>query len=196
MMRGQEEAPIELLIGVTILTFVIIIGMYVFNSSCATQQEQKMRASFSKFARDLELVYFGATGTTQITRLDFTQASGCADYAIDSIRITKGPAETCKSQLGRPDCLVLSAISAGQYDPGTGSMAPKETLLVEVLDISSSTRIKNQVISATACNSMNSIDWDPQNEAGISSDCWFSSGYYTVKIFKSAADEITLSKVS
>ncbi|MEM0372790.1 MAG: hypothetical protein QXO69_03075 [archaeon] len=195
MMRGQEEAPIELLIGVTILTFVIIIGMYVFNSSCATQQEQKLRASFSKFARDLELVYFGSTGTSQITRIDFTQSAGCADYSIDSIRITKGPTATCNSQLGRPDCLVLSAVSTGRWDQNTGQMSPKETLLVEVLDISSSTRIKNK-FSGGCSFDLNDLDWDVQNVNKIPSDCWFTPAYYTLKIAKTAPDEITISKVS
>ncbi len=195
MFKGQEEAPIELLIGVTVLTFVIIISMTVFNTTCATQQEQKLKASFSKFARDLELVYFGAVGSSQIARLDFTQMSGCAEYEVESIRITKGPGATCRAQLGKDDCLVLTAVSKP-----TELYGPRGTVLLEVLDISADTNIINHVNKDSSGNILckdvsgdiylNRINWDLDDDKF--ENCWFSPQYYSVKITKTAADEIVL----
>ena len=112
MKKGQEEAPIELLIAVTILTFVLIIGFYTYENTCRAQFEQKMRASLSKFASDLELVYQGAQGTSRLVEVDFSPI-GCPG-SISDIRLVAGTPDLCLAQLGIQECLLIVVTTPDQ----------------------------------------------------------------------------------
>jgi hypothetical protein len=105
--RGQEEAPIELLIAVTVLTFVLIIGFYAYNNACSAQFEQKMRSSISAFARALEQIYQGGVGTSYPVVIDFSSI-GCASGDIDTVRLVTGDPQFCEVRLGMSDCLMLA----------------------------------------------------------------------------------------
>ena len=186
MMRGQEEAPIELLIGVTVLTFVLIIGMYVFNNSCSTQQEQKLKASFSTFASDLDYVYFGAQSTSRISRFDFSKMEGCGSYSIDSVRIMQGTSATCLKQIGKSSCLILIAVQKRTINGATSNYP----LLQEVLNIPQNVKIVNKLSSSCGVD-LNTIAYSDLN-ANAYPNCVFGSNYYTVKITKVSSDEIDL----
>lgn len=135
--RGQEEAPIELLIAVTVLTFVMIVGYLTYQHLSSTQFEQKMHSVLSKFARDIELVYRGAVGTSWITRVDFTPI-GRTTLQLDSVTILQPSTRACQNALGRNDCLALSLI---YVEETTNEKIPG---LVEVLDIPADVVIKFQ----------------------------------------------------
>jgi len=132
MRKGQEEAPVELMVAVIIFTFVLIIGYYVYNGLCAQQFEQKMSASFSKFARDIELVYLGGVGTSSIVHADFT-AVGCYGN-IHSIRMFAGTEGLCNAQLGSSDCAVLAMVMSEKNAAG---LSENSASLVEVLSLPS-----------------------------------------------------------
>ena len=126
--KGQEEAPIELLIGVTILTFVLIVGFYTYNNLCGQQYEQKVRSSLSNLARNLELVYQSSGSTSLNVRVDFSAVGSCSGK-VEKIVLTSGLEETCLRQTGSNDCLLLVAAtrasSAGQLEPTLASEAVK-----------------------------------------------------------------------
>lgn len=188
MKKGQEEAPIELLIGVSILTFVLIIGFYAYQNMCVSQYEQSMKASISKFARDLELVYLGSVGTVQIAHLDFSVPVACGAN-IESIRMLQGSKETCMMQTGREDCLTLVAVTSGDQ-------STKGVLISEVLDIPSNVDVFNDLdLGEGVCGrDMNEISGDYWNKPGYS-ECWFKPRQYTIRIRKESQTVIRLEEV-
>lgn len=191
MKKGQEEAPIELLIGVSILTFVLIIGFYAYQNICVSQYEQSMKASISKFARDLELVYLGSVETVQITQVDFSIPMACGGN-VESIKMLKGNPGTCRAQTGKDDCLALIVVTS--EDPSTGT---KGILVSEVLDIPAGISIFNNLdLGKGICGlDMNRditwSDWDKDTHP----ECWFGPQQYTIKIKKESVNKIVLSGV-
>jgi hypothetical protein len=66
-----------------------------------------MKAELSHLARDIELVYRGAVGTSQLSRVDFSPA-GCPGTELDSIRVGAGAPRSCEVKIGSQDCALLS----------------------------------------------------------------------------------------
>lgn len=108
MRKGQEEAPIELLIGVTILTFVVIIGFYTYQNMCSSTYDIKLKASLNFFASRINDAYQGGISTSLEAPVDFGEI-GCASK-IESIRMMQGSTDTCQSQVAKDDCLQLLAL--------------------------------------------------------------------------------------
>ncbi len=104
-LRGQEEAPIELLIGVTVLTFVLIIAYYVYENASSQQCVEKIKATSAELASVISQVAQGGPGTTRYFSADFS----CEDTStrISYVIIGKGNKQTCRSLFGRPDCYML-----------------------------------------------------------------------------------------
>ena len=179
--KGQESAPIELLIGVTILTFVLILGFYILKQSSSQQYEQKLRASFSNFARDIEAVYLGSVGTSFRANIDFTPPTGSGDaFIISSIQLKKGVSTTCTAQLGRSDCLELYAYKTDKY--GNTNL-----FLAEVINIPSTISVKGE-FSRCGGEDLNEINYnDESNE-----NCFFSPTAHSFILTKTAADEIEI----
>ena len=90
MKKGQEEAPIELLIGVTVLAFVLAIGLYTYQNLASQEYRQKLEASFSKFAGDLETIYRGGLHTSTTVDFDLSPPGGQDAGDIVSIRLLRG----------------------------------------------------------------------------------------------------------
>jgi len=190
MRKGQEEAPIELLIGVTILTFVVIIGFYTYQNMCSSTYDQKLRSSLSSFARTIEGVYQGGIGATQQVRIDFGEI-GCASK-IESIRMMQGSIDTCQSQLAKDDCLQLLAIRR----EGT-RVAP---VAVEVLSIPSSVIVR-LIGGPSGCPAadpvtndinLNDIDFDKWKDDAYASCGWIPQQYgFKIKKVSSSMIEIT-----
>lgn len=132
MKKGQEEAPIELLIAVTVLTFVLIIGFYTYENTCKAQFEQKMRASLSKFASDLELVYQGAQGTSRLVEVDFSPI-GCSG-SISGIKIVAGTDTTCLAQLGIEQCLFIVVTAPNNELPFIQSVNIPRDVTIKYID--------------------------------------------------------------
>ena len=181
-MRGQSEAPIELLIGVTILTFVLIVASYVFNSSCAVQQENKLQVSFSQLSRDLNSVYFGSIDSSILSRVDFSVSQSCMSYTIDSVRVAKGSPDTCREQLGKNDCYVLLAMTNSPDYTGQRFM--------QVLDVSQDTKIINKIDPSSCTKALGEIAYDSADASY--SKCWFESREYVLRITKTASDTIEI----
>lgn len=186
MQKGQEEAPIELLIGVVILTFVMIIGFYTYQNLCSNQFEQVLKASFSKFSRDIELVYLGSTGTSQISQIDFSVPGACGGN-VQSIKLLAGIPSTCRAQTGKDDCLELIAV--------TQSTTTSAGLLVsEVIDVPTSVRVYNE-LNPACTTSLNDIGYSSNWDSDSFQACWFRLQAYTVRITKKSQNEITIGPV-
>lgn len=184
MKKGQEEAPIELLIAVTILTFVLIIGFYTYQNTCRAQFEQKMRASLSKFASDLELVYQGAQGTSRVIQVDFTPI-GCPG-SISGVRLVKGTSDRCLAQLGIPDCLFIVVTTPS-----------KEITFIQPVNIPSDTNIRYFDEGVEICfpNSLTDYTEDDIMAGTIPPACeeW-GTQYYAFTVTKTSPGELTIER--
>ncbi len=109
--KAQESMPIQLLLGVTILTFVLTIGIYSYRQVCATQYDQKVSSGLNELGSAIEQAYRGGVGTTppSIT-IDTSVPAGC-DVGFESIRIMDGPSDACRSNLGKEQCVMAVAVS-------------------------------------------------------------------------------------
>lgn len=189
MMKGQEEAPIELLIGVTILGFVLIIGNYVYQNTCATQQENKLEANFNKLGTELETVYKGSLGSANVFQLDFSQTAGCVNYEIDSIRIMKAFDTECGTV---DECLVL--IAYGKPLNPSDTSKGYEFLLRKVLSIDPDTKITSDFQGCEMnLNEFERIDIGTDSE-DLYKACWFEPRVYDITIKKVETNEILISK--
>jgi len=183
--RGQESAPIELLIGVTILTFVLIIGFYIISQSSSQEYEQKLKASFSNFARDLESVYLGGVGTSLRVNIDFSAPSAGDNFAISFIKLTQGVPSTCERQVGRNDCLELYAFKRDKQ--GNNGL-----FLAEVINIPSSVSVKATFGNCQNVNLSNSNIPDPNNL--LPNDCDFSPTVHSFILTKEDSNTINITE--
>ena len=143
--RGQEEAPIEILIGVTILTFVLIIGFFTFQNTCAAQYEQKVRASVTLFANTLESVYGGGADASLPAQLDFSDSSSCHG-SISDVRILRLNQDTCKKSVGlNSECYGVVVATTSFSTGATGNTLKERAIsLVEPLAIPASVKLTYQ----------------------------------------------------
>jgi hypothetical protein len=194
MRRGQEEAPIELLIGVVILTFVIIVGFYTYQNMCGSQFEQKMKASLAKFANDLETLNMGYTGTIITSELDFLPI-GCAGE-VDSVRLFKGTSDMCMSHTNYEDCLILTLVARAEGQSGT-------IIIAEPLNIRSTTTILHEPFGRTdpdqcitTTNAIGDIQsfFEGQLSGFSQGECYmWSMSEYSLVLEKTASNQITIS---
>ena len=140
-MRGQEEAPFEILIGIIIFAFVMSIASYLWASSCENQLRTKLQAELTNFARNIESVYKGGMYTTETVALDFSVV-GCGGYMLDKIVLYEGSQKECLSHTGLNKCYVIAARIT---DPHGGS-AP---MIREYLSIPTTVTI---TISGDTCS--------------------------------------------
>lgn len=180
MKKGQEEAPIELLIAVTILTFVLIIGFYTYENTCRAQFEQKMRASLSKFASDLELVYQGAQGTSRLVEVDFLPI-GCPG-SISDIRLVAGTTNLCLAQLGIPDCLFIVVTTPD-----------KEITFIQPINIPTDVTINYIDNMRTPIIDYKLTDYDIEQLWTIQYEGW-KARYYAFTVKKDSPSELTIER--
>lgn len=180
MDEGQVNAPVQLLLGVTILSFVLIIGFFTYERMSRNQYEQKVKASLSKLARNMELVFQGGQGTSKTVNVDFSPPSG-ANMNVESIRIIPGTKQTCKRNTGRDNCLELVVIQS----QGPES---KDILTIEVLDIPSvgMTVEKKGPKGEETCDvtGIESDDWSADWGSDELAKCAWLPSRYSVKITK------------
>jgi len=179
MKKAQESAPIELLIGVVILTFVLIIGMNSYQNLCSTQYEQKLKASISNLANNLELIYKGSAGSSVKVTVDLTPPPACG-YNVKDVRILKGSPEMCKQHLGRDSCLAIIATSQekGQV---VGVAA------TELVNIPSDVAVSLDLGGTICSSSLNSIAWSYWSDTTNYNNCWLSKSYYTLTLSKTTS---------
>lgn len=184
MKKGQEEAPIELLIAVTVLTFVLIIGFYTYENTCKAQFEQKMRASLSKFASDLEIVYQGAQGTSRLVEVDFTPI-GCSG-SISGVRLVSGTEERCLSQLGIRQCLFIVVTTPN-----------KEITFIQPVNIPSDVNIRYFDGEDEICAPDSLTDYTEEDiikgTIPLSCEKWMTQ-YYAFTVTKTRPGELTIEK--
>ncbi len=106
--KGQEAAPIELMIGVTVLAFVLVIAYYVYSNAAASQCVEKIRASSAQLARTIEEVAQQGPGTTRYVTVGFSCQS--QNVKVSYITIAEGPDQTCQRMAGASRCYMLYVI--------------------------------------------------------------------------------------
>jgi hypothetical protein len=184
MKKGQEEAPIELLLGVTLLTFVIILGFYTYQNLSGSLYEQKLKDSLSIFARSLELVYQGGEGTSKIVKVDFGGTS--SSIPIESIRLLQGIRSACQKNLGKDECLQLMAITVDGSGP--------HPFMIEMLNIPPHVIINLENPDSTCDLKLNELiydTWDDPNSA----NCGWKAKSYSFEIEKISATELNINQI-
>jgi len=186
MRKGQEEAPIELLLAVTLLTFVVILGFYVYQNISGSLYEQKLKDSLSTLARNLELVYQGGIGTTKIVHVDFSEIG--SGGKLESVRLIQGLSSTCKSKLGKDDCLQIVAVAKD-------STGRSSQLWLEMLNIPTGVTI-SFINAPTTCpeTDLSKISYDSWNDPQYL-DCGWRAKSYGFKITKITGSQITLEQL-
>jgi hypothetical protein len=186
MRKGQEEAPIELLLAVALLTFVIILGFYTYENVSGSLYEQKLKDSLSTFARNLELVYQGGMGTTKVIHVDFSEIG--SGGKLESVRLIQGLPSTCMSKLGKDDCLQLVAVAKD-------STGRSSQLWLEMLNIPSGVTVKfiNAPASCTTTD-LNAIPYAAWNDPAYL-DCGWRAKSYGFKITKVSGNQIDLEQL-
>lgn len=182
MNKGQESMPIELLLGVTILTFVLIIGFYSYRQVCSTQYDEKVKAGLNSLARTIEQVYQGGVGTSPpAITIDTSVPSGC-DVNFESVRIVEGSKDACQSKTGKEECLV--AVATAISEEGDRYITSRA-----YIDIPSSMKVSMKGLSSY-CGNKN-IEGIYQ-EGNLDNYCGWETGIFSLKITKVQKNEIEI----
>ena len=187
MRKGQEEAPIELLLAVTILTFVIILGFYSYQNLCGSLYEQKLKSSLYTFGETLKSVYQGAEGASQSVGVDFGQM-GCS-LKISSIRLMKGNDKACMKAYGTYDCMQLVAVIE---DPTEGF----GQIMTDMVNIPSwvvITLTKPSTSPACASN-LNDLAVSVPADYGQNPECGWAPVGYSFTITKESPTKISITQ--
>lgn len=183
--KGQESMPVELLLGVTILTFVVTIGFYSYRQVCATQYDHKVRAGLDRLSRVMEQAYQGGEGTRPpAITLDTSVLPGC-DVGFESIRLVDGPPDACEDNIGKRDCIMAVAVSVDQrenrYIAARSYIDIPEGITVDMEDIGSCREDDHTDIYDEEFNS---------NE-----DCGWGKGTFSVQVTKESSDRIVIKRL-
>jgi hypothetical protein len=180
MRKGQEEAPIELLLAVTLLTFVIIIGLYTYQNMCASLYQDKLKTSLSTFAGKLTTIYQGGVGTADTISLDLSE-SGCS-LKIDSVRLLQGLPDSCRREYGRADCMEMVVVTKDQSGPSI--------LMKQMIDVPYSVTIRFEN-GLAACENLNTILFDEWSRSTYV-DCGWKAKAYSLWVKKDSSTLITI----
>ena len=180
MRKGQEEAPIELLLAVTLLTFVIIIGLYTYQNMCTAMYEDKLKSSLSTFAGKLTTIYQGGVGTADMVSLDLSE-SGCS-LKIESVRLLEGLDDSCRKEYGRTDCMEMIVV--------TKDSSGSSILMKQMIDIPYSVTVKFDN-ALQECEDLNNIPFTSWTDAGYAK-CGWEAKTYSLWIKKDSSTLITI----
>jgi len=180
MRKGQEEAPIELLLAVTLLTFVIIIGLYTYQNMCTAMYENKLRASLTTFAGGLADIYQGGVGRAAPITLDLSE-SGCS-LKIDSVRLLQGLPDSCRREYGRADCMEIVVVAKDQSGPSI--------IMKQMINIPSDVTIRFEN-GLTDCENLNSIVFDEWSKSTYA-ECGWKAKTYSLWVKKDSSTVIII----
>ncbi|MEM3412236.1 MAG: hypothetical protein QW735_00860 [archaeon] len=180
-MKGQESAPIELLLGTIILSFVLVLVYFTYQNLSGKQYSAALQVAFSKLGSELEFVYQGAVGTKRVLSLDFSPLEGTGKKT--AIKILHGHKETCLKQTGKENCWQLIAVQGEEGQAGV--------LYSLALNIPTSIAIKfkNATGDEAVCENEYSSWSSPI-------PCQWKPTRYTLTIEKTSNNEIIISQVS
>lgn len=183
--RAQVSSPIQLLLGVTIMSFVLVIGFFTYEKMAKNQYEQKIKASMSKLARNVELVHHGGIGTTKTINVDFSPTKG-SKLNLESIRVLPGTTETCKRQTGMGNCLELIAIQSLEGEK-------VGILTIEALDVPSTINLEKKSPEGKECDKSLAYDqWNSQWNTNESQKCGWLPKKYSVTVQKKSAGHLVI----
>jgi len=176
--KGQESMPVELLLGVTILTFVVTIGFYSYRQVCATQYDHKVRASLDRLSRVMEQAYQGGVGTRPpAITLDTSVPPGC-EVGFESVRLVDGPSDACEANIGKEECIMAVAVSVDQR--GDRYVAARS-----YIDIPRDIMVEMEDMGGVNCRVADDYT-DVYDEEGFDSDdhCGWGQGTFSVQVTK------------
>lgn len=182
--KGQESMPIQLLMGVTILTFVLTIGIYSYKQVCASQYQQKVRAGLNNLARTMEQAYQGGVGTTPpAITIDAKVPSGC-NVNLESIRIVEGTSSACEDSIGKSECAMAVAVAKTDKSTSISSKA--------YIDIPGHVSIKQEGIKCREGLNLQDVYKKSFNET---EQCGWTQGVFNLKIEKEDTDQIIIKEM-
>ena len=188
--KGQESMPVELLLGVTILTFVVTIGFYSYRQVCATQYDHKVRAGLDRLSRVMEQAYQGGVGTRPpAITLDTSVPPGC-EVGFESVRLVDGPSDACEANIGKEECIMAVAVSVDQrgdrYVAARSYIDIPRGVIVEMEDFD------------VNCRADHSEIYDPEEDFDSDDHCGWGQGTFSVQVTKERSagrDEIVIERL-
>ena len=106
-MKGQEDAPFEILIGIIIFVFVLSISTYIFEDYMRYQTEAKLEVELSSLANAIESIGNQAPGSKIKINLDFS-VFGWGSVKIKYLTLRKEDnAKRCLKYTGSKSCCVI-----------------------------------------------------------------------------------------
>jgi hypothetical protein len=104
-MKGQEDAPFEVLIGIIIFVFVLSISSYLFEDYNRYQTEAKLDVELSNLANLIESVYYQAPGTKLLTDIDLSVLMS-GEVKIKYLTFSNRD-KNCLKKVGLESCWVI-----------------------------------------------------------------------------------------
>lgn len=190
--KAQESMPIQLLLGVTILTFVITIGFYSYRQACATQYDHRVRAGLDRLRSEIEFVYRGGVGTTspKIT-LDTTVPPGC-DIGFESVRLLDGPKDQCEANIGKEDCVMIVAVTVDEH----GNRHVSSRSYVDVPGGTDGVTIDMEGFGQQDCHDYSYGEIFEDDDAEPGEDyCGWGTGKFTLQVIRKSEDTILIEQL-
>jgi len=188
MKQAQVSAPIELLIGVIMLTMVLIIAFYTYEQMKASHHEQKIKASIAMFANKLEEVYGGSPGTKKVISFDLLPPEG--GTTVEFIRFAQGTPNYCSKFAGPDSCYVLITVINVVIE----NRLSKEITFAQALKIPTDVTIEHKKLGLNMeCFSTNSDDFRDMMPVYGFQECFtWKPQIYTLAIEKVDKDTLRI----
>jgi len=186
--KAQESMPIQLLLGVTILTFVVTIGLFSYRQACAAQYDHRVSAGLNRIKGVIEQAYQGGVGTTPPpVVLDTTVPPGCG-IGFDSVRLIDGPEAQCEANIGKEDCVMAVAVAVDEdgnrYVSSRTFIDVPEGVTIDMAGLDD--RCRNN-------NYPSILDEEPGDDVEPGDDyCGWGTGKFTVKATRDERDTILI----
>ena len=114
-MKGQEDAPFEVLIGIIIFVFVLSISSYLFEDYNRYQTEAKLDVELSNLANLIESVYSQAPGTKLSTKIDLSVLMS-GEVKIKYFTFVQKSGKECIRNTGLESCWLIEVHAKDNWD--------------------------------------------------------------------------------
>ncbi len=116
-MKGQEDAPFEILIGIIIFVSVLSISSYIFEDYMKYQEEAKLDVELSNLANKIEAIADQAPGSKDTVTVDFSvpMTGGSTKITYLTLRQIKNTKE-CLKNVGLESCWVIEVHAKNNWN--------------------------------------------------------------------------------
>ncbi len=114
-MKGQEDAPFEVLIGIIIFVFVLSISSYIFEDYNKYQTEAKLDVEMNNLANLIESVYSQAPGSKLSDSIDLSVPMS-GEVKIKYLTFAEKSGKECIKNTGLESCWVIEVHARDRWN--------------------------------------------------------------------------------